>query len=69
MRDKTEAELIKYYDKKDRLREKDFNYLYFFLQEKKSTNSAKELLIPIIRKRFPSDGSKHFKQMFLLISV
>ncbi len=64
---KTEAELIKYYDEKDRLQEEDLNYLYFFLQENNSANLAKELLIPIIRKRFPSEGSERFKQMCSLI--
>lgn len=67
LRDKTEAELIKHYDKKDRLLEEDFNYLYFFLQENNSKSLAKELLIRIIRKRFPGDGGEHFKKMCSLI--
>lgn len=67
LKDKTESELIKYYDKKDKLQEGDFNYLYFFLQENKSNELAKKLLIVIIKKRFPMNGEKHFKQICSLI--
>lgn len=67
-RGNTKAELIKYYDTKDSISEKDFNYLYFFLQQENNSDQLSiELLIPIIRKRFPSGGDEHFKQICLLI--
>lgn len=66
-KDKANSELIKHFEKLERLSEEDFNYLYFFIQQESNNKLAIELLMPIIRKRFPRDAEKHFKQINLLI--
>ncbi len=69
LRLKNRAELINYYDKKDRLSDEDFNFLYFYLQESNHEEFAKELLISIIKKRFPSDVEEHYKKTSSLIEL
>lgn len=68
LRNKSKPELLGYYDKKNRLSDDDFNYLYFYLQEGSNDQLAIELLIPIIKKRFPSDNEEHFKKIRTLIN-
>jgi hypothetical protein len=67
LRHKSKPELLGYYDKKDRLSDEDFNYLYFYLQEGRNDQLAIELLIPIITKRFPGDTEEHYKKIQALI--
>lgn len=67
MGDKSKPELLGYYDKKDRLSDEDFNYLYFYLQEGSNDQLAIELLIPIITKKFPSDSEERFNKIRTLI--
>ncbi len=67
LRGKTEAELVEYFDKNDKLCNKDLNFLYFHLQEINSDQTARELIISIIKKRFPSDTEEHFKKIHGLI--
>lgn len=64
---KSKLELLGYYDKKDRLSDEDFNYLYFHLQEGSNDQLAIELLIPIITKKFPSDSEERFNKLRALI--
>ena len=67
LRDKSDSELIEYYDNKDKLCNTDCNYLYFYLQESRNEQLTKELLISIITKRFPSDTEEHFNKIQALI--
>jgi len=67
LKGKSELELLEYY-KKVELSDEDLNYLYFYLEESSNDQLATELLIPIIKKRFPSDGEEHFKKMRTLIN-
>ena len=67
LRNKSEPELLEYYDNKDKLSDEDLNYLYFYLKESGNDPLARELLIPIITKRFPSDTEEHFKKTRTLI--
>ena len=67
LRDKSDSELIEYYDNKDKLCNTDCNYLYFYLQESRSEQLTRELLISIITKRFPSDTEEHFNKIQALI--
>lgn len=67
LRNKSKPELLGYYDKKDRLSDEDFNYLYFYLQEGSNDQLAIELLIPIITKKLPGDTEEHYKKIRALI--
>jgi len=67
LRCKSKTELIEYYDKKGSSCDEDFNFLYFYLQESDHIQFAKELLISIIKKRFPSDTEEHYKKIRTLI--
>jgi hypothetical protein len=67
LRNKSEPELLEYYDKKDKLSDEDLNYLYFYLKESSNDQLATELITPIITKRFPSDTKEHFKKTRTLI--
>lgn len=64
---KSSAEIIDYYDRKDRLSDEDFNFLYFYLQESNQEQFAKELLLSIVKKRFPGDTEEHYKKTRALI--
>ncbi len=64
---KSSAEIIDYYDRKDRLSDEDFNFLYFYLQENNQEQFAKELLLSIVKKRFPGDTEEHYKKTRALI--
>ncbi|MGR5153191.1 ATP-binding protein [Photobacterium swingsii] len=67
LQNKCESELIEYCDNKDKLCDKDFNYIYFHLQENSNDQLATELLTTIIKKRFPRDSEVHFKKVRILI--
>lgn len=69
LRWKNRDELRNYYDKKDRLSDEDFNFLYFYLQEINHEEFTKELLISIIKKRFTSDVEEHYKKTSSLIEL
>lgn len=64
---KSRAELIDYYDRKDRLSDDDFDFLYFYLQENNQDQFIKELLLTIIKKRFPNDAEEYYKKTRVLI--
>ncbi|WP_241149022.1 ATP-binding protein [Photobacterium sanguinicancri] len=65
LRNKSELELIEYYDNKSNLSDEDLNYLYFYLKEIHNDQLAIKLLTPIITKRFPSDTEEHFSRIRL----
>lgn len=67
LRDKSESELIEYYDKKNILYDEDFNFLYLYLQENNNEQLTIELLISIITKKHPSDTEERFKKIRTLI--
>ena len=67
LRDKSESELIEYFDKKDKLCDKEFNFIYLYLQENRNERLSTKLLISIITKRFPSDSEEHFNKIRALI--
>ncbi|MFT4781485.1 MAG: hypothetical protein ACI9SD_001171 [Pseudohongiellaceae bacterium] len=67
LREKSESELIEYCDKKDKLCDEDFNFIYLYLQENSNDRLSTELLISIITKRFPSDTEEYFNKTRALI--
>jgi hypothetical protein len=67
LRNKSEPDLLEYYDKKDKLSDEDLNYLFFYLKESGNDPLARGLLISIITKKFPSDTEKHFNKIQALI--
>ena len=65
--EKTTDNIIKYFEKKDDLSDKDLNYLYHFLKENNESSTIKKVLIPLIHKRFPR-GEDYFENIRILIN-
>jgi hypothetical protein len=66
LRNKTIDEINKYFDKKDKLSDKDLNSVFFYLSENDDTSLTKAILIPLIQKKFPRDD-QYFEKMRELI--
>lgn len=65
---KSEIEIINYYTKKEVLSNIDLNNIYFFIKEHNNEKIIINFLIPLIRKRFPWGGIKHFENLNLLVN-
>ncbi len=59
--------LVKYFEKKDELSYKDLNYIFFYLKEVNEDEVFKNILIPLISKRF-SRGEIFFENIRQLIN-
>lgn len=62
------AELCDFYIKKEYLSNRDFNTIYFYLCELGSIQCIDELLVPMIRKQFPSDSRTRYEDFYSLIT-
>lgn len=59
--------IIEFYNKKSYLSDSDFNFIYFYLEEHNDSNTIKNLLLNLIRKRSPREASKYYEKIFSLI--
>ncbi|HHG3038483.1 ATP-binding protein [Vibrio parahaemolyticus] len=64
---KDQRDLIEYLVDKDTLEDHHLNFLYFYLKEDSNIELANEILLPIIRKRFPR-GHEHYENIRYLIT-
>ena len=68
LEDKSLDEINEYFEKKDELTDEDLNRIYFYLLQQDNNDSmVRNILIPIIKKRFPRD-EKHFEKLNQLIN-
>lgn len=66
--DKPEIDIISYYTQVENLSTVDLNNIYFYLKQSNNKKTIIDFLNPIIKKRFPWGGKKHFDNLFLLVS-
>ena len=70
LHEKSDTELVEYFDKQYPLLEKDYNYLYFFLQEKNNSAQITTLLLTIIRRNFKStEDSENLRLIIDKLSI
>lgn len=66
LRSKSTQNLVDYLVSQELLGVDNLNYLHFFFKEENNTELANEILMPLIRKRFPR-GQEHFTNLRELI--
>ncbi|UHJ59469.1 ATP-binding protein [Vibrio furnissii] len=66
LRSKSTPDLVDYLVSQDVLGSDKLNYLHFFFKEENNTDLANEILMPLIRKRFPR-GQEYFTNLRGLI--
>lgn len=59
--------IIDFYDKKRYLSDRDFNFIYFYLEENHDSTTMNNLLLNLIKKRSPREASKYYEKIFSLI--
>lgn len=68
LEDKSLDEINEYFEKKDKLTDGDLNRIYFYLLQQDNNDSMViDILIPIIKKRFPRD-EEYFEKLNQLIN-
>ncbi|PQQ28759.1 hypothetical protein C6H64_13895 [Photorhabdus luminescens] len=66
LRSKSTPDLVDYLVSQEVLGSDNLNYLHFFFKEENNTELANEILLPLIRKRFPR-GQEYFTNLRRLI--
>ena len=65
---KSIEQINEHFDKKDELANRDLNSIYFFLRQKNNDDAlVREILVPLIKKRFPR-GKEYFEKLNQLIN-
>ena len=64
----SEIDIISFYAKKEVLSDIDMNNIYFYLKQDNNEKTISNFLIPLIQKRFPWGGVKHYDDLFSLVS-
>lgn len=68
LEDKSLDEINEYFEKKDELTDEDLNRIYFYLLQQDNDDSVvRDILIPLIKKRFPRD-EEYFEKLNQLIN-
>ena len=64
----SEIEIINFYAKKEVLSDIDLNNIYFYLKQYNNEETISDFLIPLIQKRFPWGGVKHYEDLYSLLN-
>lgn len=64
---KSLEKIIEFYDEKIYLSDRDFNFIYFYLEENNDSDTINNLLLNLIKKRSPREASKYYEKICSLI--